>query len=293
MMARKITCTNEDQISVLFTDRFTPWLLESCEGIYESKNNVSTSVNTMTDGSTLQGSTVAMRNIVLTLRDRPEADHQENRTLLYNLFKPKSGGVFIYEENKTVRKIGYEVESIKVDGEKRSRRATISLLCPDPFFVDEKENVVELAGWSAGFTWPHIFPMAGESFGSKAAERIKTISNTSAADHIGLTFTIQATGQATNPKITLVEQNASIEIGTDGNPMNMLTGDKVIITTHTNNKHVYLERGGVKTEINEYLSEDSEFLQLMHGENTFGYSADSGDEYLDISIAFQYHYLGV
>ena len=85
-MARKITCTNEDNVSVVFTDKFNPWLLESVEGIYENKNNVSTSTNTMTDGSTLQGSTVAMRNIVMTLRDRPDADHQANRSLHYRLF---------------------------------------------------------------------------------------------------------------------------------------------------------------------------------------------------------------
>lgn len=292
-MARKITCTNEDNVSVIFTDKFNPWLLESCEGIYENKNNVSMSTNTMTDGSTLQGSTVAMRNIVMTLRDRPEADHQANRSLLYSLFKPKSEGVFIYEENGIIRQINYHVESVDIDAVKRSRRATISLLCPDPFFVDADDVTVEMAGWVANFTWPHEFTAEGEEFGSRTAERLKTITNDSAADNIGITITIAARGPAKNPAITHVEQGESIEIGTSGNPLNMLTGDKVIITTHTNNKHVYLERGGVRTEINEYLSENSEFIQLMHGDNTFGYSAVEGENYLTISISFQYHYLGV
>ena len=292
-MARKITCTNEDNVSVVFTDQFNPWLLESVEGIYENKNNVSTSTNTMTDGSTLQGSTVAMRNIVMTLRDRPEADHQANRSLLYSLFKPKAEGVFVYEENGIIRQIGYHVESVNIDGVKRSRRATISLLCPDPFFVDADDVTVEMAGWVANFTWPHEFTAEGEEFGSRTAERMKTITNESAADNIGLTITIAARGPAENPAITHVELGESIEIGTEGNPLEMQTGDKVIITTHTNNKHVYLERGGVRTEINEYLSENSEFIQLMHGDNTFGYSALNGENYLTISISFQYHYLGV
>ena len=101
-MARKITCINEDNVIGVFTDQFTPWLLETCEGIYEAKNSVSTSANTMTDGSTYQRSTAQMRNIIITLRDRPEADHQENRSLLYSLFKPKSAGTFRYEENGIV-----------------------------------------------------------------------------------------------------------------------------------------------------------------------------------------------
>lgn len=292
-MSRKITCVNEDNIEAVFTDKFQPWLLETCEGIYENRNNVSMSENTMTDGSTMQGSTVAMRNIVMTLRDRPESDHRGNRSLLYSLFKPKSDGVFRYEEDGVVRKITYQVETVKCDAVKRSRRATVSLLCADPFFVDEQENVVEIAGWSANFTWQHEFSASGEEFGSKTEERLKTITNDSAADNIGITITITALGQVQNPTITHVEQGESIEIGTAGNPLTMITGDKVIITTHTNNKHVYLERGGTRTEINEYLSEDSEFLQIMHGDNTFGYSADSGENYMTISIAFQYHYLGV
>ena len=292
-MARKITCTNEDNVSVIFTDKFNPWLLESCEGIYENQNNVSLSTNTMTDGSTLQGSTVAMRNIVMTLRDRPEADHQANRSLLYSLFKPKSEGVFVYEENGITRQIRYNVEKVIIDSVKRSRRATVSLLCPDPFFVDAEDVTVTMAGWVANFQWPHEFTAQAEEFGSRTAERLKTITNESAADNIGLTITIEARGAAQNPAIAHVEQGESIEIGTEGNPLNMITGDKVIITTHTNNKHVYLERAGVRTEINEYLSENSEFIQLMHGDNTFGYSAESGENYLTVTISFQYHYLGV
>lgn len=292
-MSRKITCTSEDNVSLVFSDEFNPWLLEDCEGIYEAKNTVSTSVNTMTDGSTLQGSTAQMRNIILTLRDRPEADHQANRMLLYSLFKPKAPGNFRYEENGTVREIEYHVESVIIDSEKRSRRATVSLLCPNPFFTDLKDIDIQMAGWISAFEWQHMFRNHGEEFGYRTAERIRTITNESAADNIGITITIDVSGPASNPAITLVEQAESIEVGTTTNPLELNAGDRIIITTHTNNKHVYLEREGVREEINEYLSEESEFLQLMHGDNTFGYSAASGENYLTITISFRYRYLGV
>lgn len=291
-MARKITCTNDDNISVVFTDKFAPWLLETCEGIYETKNNVSTSANTMTDGSTFMGSTALMRNIVLTMRDKPKSDHQSNRAILYSLFKPKSAGVFQYEENDIVRTIKYYVESVLIDGEKRSRRATVSLLCPDPFFEDKQDINVKMAGWAAGFEFQHAFLEAGEPFGTRTVERLKTITNYSAADNIGITITVEAEGPVNNISITHVENGESIEIGTAGNPLSMQAGDKVIITTHINNKHVYLESGGIREEINEYLSEDSVFLQLNHGENTFGYSAESGEEYMLVTISYRYRYLG-
>lgn len=292
-MARKITCTNEDGIKIDLTDEFSPFLLEACEGIYENRNNVSTSANTMTDGSTYQGSVTSMRNIILTLRDKPDADHMMNRNLLYNVFKPKSPGTFVYTEGDTQRSIEYYVESVYVSGQERSRRATVSLLCPDPFFVAPYDITVQMAGWNALWEWPHEFVDGGEEFGSRIKERIKEIENLSAADNIGLTIEIDAAGPVTNPSISQVEQAESIKVGTLAKPLNMVSSDKVIITTGTNNKHVYLVSGGLQTEINEYLSEDSEFLQLMHGTNTFGYAADSGEENMIVTISFRYKYLGV
>ena len=293
MAARKITCTNEDNIQLVLTDQFQPWMLAMCDGIYEIRNNVSTSENTMTDGSTLQGSTARMRNIVLTLRDHPLGDHQANRSLLYRVFKAKKTGHFLYEENGNTKAIDYTVESVNISSEERSRIATVSLLCPDPFFTSPKDITVVMAGWVGDFEWPHEFPASGEEFGHKVTEKIKTIENEEPVDGIGVTITIEATGQASNVSITHVEQGIIMEIGTEENPLSLSIGDKIIITTHTNNKHVYLEQNGTRTEINGYLSEDSEFIQLMTGNNTFGYEAESGEEYLSVSISYRYRFAGV
>lgn len=291
-MARSIICTNENNVS-LTLDAFSPWLLESCEGIYEVRNNVSTSENTMTSGSTYQGSTTSMRNIVLTLRDRPETDHLAARSMLYTLFKPGSPGVFTYIEDEISRTIKYYVESVYVDAVKRSRRAQISLLCPDPFFEDLTDISVQMSAWVPRWEFRHEFLASGEEMGYRSAERLKTIDNTSAADGIGITITVDCTGPVVSPSISLVETGESISVGTPTNPLELRAGDRVIITTHTTNKHVYLVRDGVKTEINSYLTEDSVFLQLMSRENTFGYSAASGEGYMTVTISFRYRYLGV
>ena len=292
-MARKIRCVNENGVGLTFSDNFGPWMLENCDGIYEVNNNVTMSANTMTDGSTYHGSVTKMRNIVLTLRDSPYDDHERNRAILYSLFKAKSVGIFTYYENKTVRQIEYYVESVIIDSRKNSRRATISLLCPDPFFVDLEDINVQMAAWIPDFEWQHMFVSAGEEYGHRDNEQIKTIENDSATDNIGLTITIDVFGDVTNPKITHVEMGESVEIGTEANPLELESGDKVIVTTHKNNKKVYLVRDGVKTEINGYLSENSEFIQIMSGNNTFGYSADSGESYMSIAISFRYRYEGV
>ena len=40
----------------------------------------------------------------------------------------------------------------------------------------------------------------------------------------------------------------------------MENGDVVIITTAVNNKHVYLIRGETKTEVNEFVTEESKYI---------------------------------
>ena len=72
----------------------------------------------------------------------------------------------------------------------------------------------------------------------------------------------------------------------------MVNGDVVIITTAQNDKHVYLQRGTEKTEVNEYMTEESKFIQLMRGNNNIGYTADIGDEYLSVSIQYRMKYSG-
>lgn len=294
-MARFIKCSNEDGMELTFGETFSPFLLENCEGIYTVQNNVVTSENTMTDGATYQGSTIRMRNIVLTLRDYVKSDHQENRFLLYSLFKSKSAGMFTYfeDEGTAGKSIRYHVESVEIDSVNRARKITVSLLCPDPLFEGLEDITVEMAGWRKTFQWPHEFTSAKEPFGVRVSEIIKEIDNDCAADHIGLEILMQAYGAVTNPALYHVEQGEYIKVGTADHVLQLSAGDAVKITTGTGNKNVYLIRDGQTTKINEYLDEESEFLQLVSGKNTFKYDADTGIDHMNVSISYRLRYLGV
>ena len=122
---------------------------------------------------------------------------------------------------------------------------------------------------------------------------VKTIENDSAADHIGIEIYMEAMGSVKNPVLYHVEQDIHIKIGTEDFPLVMEPGDAVKITTGTNEKNVYLISGGETKKINEYLDEESEFIQLVHGKNTFIYDADGGEDYLNVTITYRFRYLGV
>nr|DAO11578.1 MAG TPA: tail protein [Caudoviricetes sp.] len=291
-MSKTVICKNEDDVQIEFSyEDDAEFFLISLDGAYSVSNNVTTSENTFTDGSTYQGSTTKQRNIVITTEF--DEDYQSRRDFLYKSFKPKSPGTLYYTENDEKRQIDYYVEGIEIDEKGVCRNAVISLICPDPFFKDPADTTVTMAGWEPCFEFIHEFTDELEEFSVRIAELVKDIENDSAADHIGIEVLMEAQGAVKNPALYHTQQDIHIQIGTDDYPFNMEPGDVVKITTGTNEKNVYLIKDGTETKINEYLEEESEFIQLIHGKNTFIYDAATGVDYLNVTIKYRFRYLGV
>lgn len=288
---RYITCTNQDGVSVTFGERaMTPFLLVDATGIYEVANNVTISENTMSDGGAYQGSVAKVRNIVLTVKDIE--DHVYNRNLLRALFKSGESGELVFHEETNNLKINYYVERMDSTGAYGARTYTVSLLCPDPFFYALQDITVYMAAWFSDFTFTHYFRAEGEELGYRSSNRLQQIKNENAADNIGLDIQIKANGAVTNPSITHVERDETITVGTSTKPLEMEAGDVLRITTADNDKHVYLIHEGVEEEINEYLTEDAVFIQLMRGTNSIGYDADSGVDNMVVQVTYRLKYAG-
>lgn len=288
---RYITCSNADGFSITFGERgLTPFVLVEAEGCYGVANNVTISENTMTDGGAYQGSVAKIRNIVLTVQDL--SDHTYNRNLLAALFKSGETGTLVFHEEENDRKIEYYVESITSTGQASSRTYQISLLCPDPFFYALSNVNVMLSAWLKGFEFVHQFTANGEEFGYRSNERLKNIENQNAADGIGMTITVAVSGTVQNPSIVRVDSNEAITIGSSLYPFDMLAGDTLTITTSDNDKHVYLTRNGVTTEVNQYITEDSTFIQLQRGDNNIGYNAAVGEDAMTVVISYRLKYAG-
>lgn len=289
---KRIICRNDNNIEVEFNyESGADFFLLSLEGVYGVSSTVNTTNNTMTDGATYQGSTIGQRNIVITAF--MDSGYRDKRDLLYRCFAPKETGSLTYIEGSETRTIDYKVESIDIEEMGVIRNITISLICPDPFFRDMEDISVVMAGWKKAFTWPHAFTAEKEPFGERIQEVIKNIENESAADNIGMEIIIKADGEVVNPAIYHVEEDEYIKVGTSDNPLNLRAGDAVRITTKTNQKNVCLIRDGTETKINGYLDEESEFIQLVHGRNTLKYDADSGIQYMNVTILYRFCYLGV
>ena len=288
---RFITCTNRDGYSTTFGERqLDPFLLVDATGIYEVANNVTISNNTMSDGGAYQGSVAKVRNIVLTIKDID--DHVVNRNTLRALFKAGEPGELVFHEDTTELKISYYVESITSTGAFGERTYTVSLLCPDPFWYAMNDITVYMAAWNDNFEFQHEFTSLGEEFGYRSSSTLQTITNENASDGIGMDILIKAIGAVSNPSVTHVERSETIEVGSAAKPLSMVSGDELRITTSDNDKHVYLTHNGTTTEINEYLTEASVFIQLMRGANSIGYNADSGVANMIVEITYRLKYPG-
>lgn len=325
---RVITCTNQDGDSLTFTEKgFTPFLLCSVEGVYDSANEVSITENTMMDGGVFQSSIAKYRNIVITVKDRAitkskigesgeiviysaiikgktleiiDADNPDietvgskdfiyHRELLDRVFKPKELGRLTFKEDKEERVIDYYVEYIKSTGTHTSRIHTISLICPDPFFYEPNDAVVRLSQIVASFKFLHEFTSDGEELGYSMGG-YENIYNSSGNENIGLTINITGDSDIINPFITRMESGEYIKIGNNINPFTLSTGDSLIITTGEGNKHIYLVHNGETSEINYLMADGSSFIQLMRGNNNINFNADSGRNSMVVEISYRLQY---
>ena len=290
-MARKIICTNEDGISCTFSDKFEPFLLESVAGLYDVVNELSFSNSGLSDVDTFLGSKAKIRDIKLTIRDGLNSDHQANRDFLNKLFKNKSLGTLRHVENGISKDISYRVERITPGTEERARRITVDLRCENPYFRDISTKIVFVSEWRGAFKFKHIFKKEGEKFGYKNNTLLAQIYNESNIS-IGLTITLYITGDVINPVVRHAEAAKHIKLGDTSYSLNLKKDDEIRITTGRNNKHVYLIRGGKTSEINQYVIEGSEFIQLNSGLNTIGYTADSGAKNMSLKIEYKNLYAG-
>ena len=131
-----------------------------------------------------------------------------------------------------------------------------------------------------------LFGARERRIGSEAVSEIVEACVQMSSDKTGALIVIPHT----NPLQYIIETGDRISIGHSGKPFEIVTGDIVTITTATGNKHVTLTHDGQTSEVNHYLTEDSIFVQLMRGSNSFGFNADSGLNNMSISIAYTFKY---
>lgn len=114
------------------------YIVTNITGLAAAGNVINTSTVSGADGEQFNSSRIAKRNIVITIL--PNAPVDENRNRLYRYFTEK-GFVRIYYKNR-IRNVYIDGVVETLDGNLFSMRQElqISILCPNPYFVNNNSE---------------------------------------------------------------------------------------------------------------------------------------------------------
>jgi predicted phage tail component-like protein len=255
------------------------------EGLNPPHATINSSVNTTTDGSSINSVRLENRNIVIYVT--MEGDVEANRINLYKYF-PVKKTVKLYFSNKS-RDIYIEgaVELIECDLFSNKQVAQISIICPRPYFKDVENLVTVFSDVSAMFEFPFSISKAGVEMSTIGTNQRRSIVNTGDIE-TGVIIKLFATGTVVNPVIYDVLKRTNLKLN-----FTMLASDTIVINTNVGEKSIELIRDGVTYNAMGYMAQDSTWFILEAGDNVFTYDADSGNSNLQLTFTTAILYSGV
>ena len=255
------------------------------EGLNPPKATINSSVNTTTDGSSINSVRMENRNIVIyaTIEGNVEA----NRINLYKYF-PVKKTVKLYFSNKSREVyICGTVELIECDLFSNKQVAQISIICPRPYFKNVDDLVTMFSDVSKMFSFPFAIAKTGVEFSSISTNQRRSIINTGDTE-TGVVIKLFATGSVVNPVVYDVLKRTQLRLN-----FTMIPSDTVVINTNIGEKSIELIRDGVSYNALGYMAQDSTWFMLEAGDNVFTYDADSGNSNLQLTFTTSVLYSGV
>lgn len=302
-MINSVTVTNHLGESItldLRNPEESGFFIRGIVGLGPSKANIITTEILSSDGATFNSARVTPRNIVFDLGflDAPTVEVVRQKCYKYFPIK-KLVQIEVATDSRICRTTGY-VESNDVTIFTKSGGASISVLCPDPYFYSVVTTETAFSSTVSSFGFPFENDSLTEKhimFGAMHLNTRETVYYDGDAD-TGVVMRIQVLGSVGDITIynvdTQEEMNLnSIRIGQIMGGQSLTTGDEVIITTVRGKKSIMLQRSGVQTNIMNALDIYASWFQLTKGDNVFTYTASSGAENLQFKVEHQTLYEGV
>lgn len=261
--------------------------LTSIDGQTEADTSIASAVIGGIDGDTVNNIQATPRTIILDLRPRAGVDVEEAKRAILKYVKLKQQGGLLWTQNNRTVIINGIVEAVEMPRWTKSAVMQITLHCEQPFWED-LDNVIQQINEAIDLHYftdspadMLYFPAEGIPLGEYDTIRTKTFYNNGDVA-VGLEIRILAHAAVTNPII--YDQNGNFfGVGYEGNPLVMLEGDEIVITTHKGNKKVVYKGANIYDKIKPRSS----WLQLDAGENLFTINSDD-DSLTNMSFSLIY-----
>lgn len=285
----KVICRNSATGRAMTFEYGDTVFLEGVDDIGVAKFSIATSKDTGIDGEAVEGESQDARHPVI--RAKVLSDYDVIRDQLDAVFQEGVDGTMeVYREDGTRRVATYRPEGWELPFHGVIRDLTVNLLCADPKFYDPEEEYTTMASWRSMLRFPLVFH-SPFIISEHVANLLATITNpSSTAQALRIVFT--ATGEVTNPFLTDVNRQETLQIGTPNKPFILHNGETITVTTSLSNMHIMLTSRGVETEITNKAVWPIAWLKLQPGENLFRYGAASGEQSLQVQIWHRQSYGG-
>lgn len=255
------------------------------DGLNPPEAEIFTNAVANMDGAKYKSAKLQMRNVVLTVKINGDAE--ANRLHLYEYFATGRWCKLYYSNGtRNVFIEGY-CETIECALFTLNQEMQISIVCPDPYFKSLQMIYADISKVFANFEFPFDIDESGiEMSIVDIGREVIVLNNGEAAT--GTTITLTASEQITNPVIYNVGTSEFFKLN-----VTMQDGDVITINTAKGHKSVNKISNGIKTNVINYVQENSTWFQLEVGINKFTYTADQNEELLKVEIESNLLYEGV
>lgn len=243
--------------------------ITAIEGLNPPNATINTSEMALIDGAKFNSAKAEMR--VLRVAFAIEVAAAENRLAVYRVLKPKQPVRAYYtSDTRDVYIDGY-VQSVDVAHFDMKQVATVSILCPAPYFRAAQEVVNEMSQTVNQFHFPFSSPETPEILFGYVDSTISVEVANGGDVATGVIFELYAYAPITNPKIFdyVTKEYLGLNVA-------MQAGDLITVDTRQGHKTVTLLRNGAETNIFNSLMKGSSWLQLDFGSSIYTYEVATG-----------------
>ncbi|OUM85684.1 MAG: phage tail protein [Bacillus thermozeamaize] len=284
---RRLTYTNARGESIVLGDS-PPFVVTKLEGTGGVDTDIKTQKSPYQDGATYLDTYLEMRQLTLEgcILARSRQQLFDLRRELARVFNPKFGpGKLLYEYDGGQKEIQAVVDGSPVFPERRggimAQNFLITLLCPDPFWLDTYYVSKQMSYLMGGIQFPLQLPTI-------FAQRTHYRSVINSGD-VSTPVTIEFYGPAVNPVVTNETTGEFIKVR-----QTLEDGDVLHIDTAFGRKRVEIEKAdGTRYNAFHFIDLSSTFFQLEPGDNVLSYSSDDDSTTARVIVKYRNRYVGV
>lgn len=271
-----------------------PFVITSSDGLDAVTNNITTLTQFNMAGVDIVGQQLASRTIKLEgeVVATSSSELEDLRSRFISIMNPDLAGSLEVETNNKTYSIDVLVDvapSFGTSQKANEYEFTVELLAAQPYFYDvtDYNKLIPLSSIQNKMKFP-LQITSNYIFTSIVSGAITTVTN-SGDIKTGAVFTIKVSGDATNVKILNIATNEYFLINDS-----FVAGDVITLNTLRGHLQVYkTDANGTKTNLMSKRDVNSDFFELIKGDNFIQITATTGETVITTDMQFTPLVLGV